>query len=146
GARAWIAEALGVAPSELLEAYRAAADNPLPWRELPAAAAPCRQVVAAAPLDLGALLPLPTHHALDAGAYITAGLVIARNPRTGRQNVSINRLQLQGPDRLGILILPRDLSQFYAAAEQAGQPLDVAIAIGVDPLTLLASQAIAPLD
>jgi 2,5-furandicarboxylate decarboxylase 1 len=146
GARAWIAEAMGVAPAELLGAFRAAADQPLPWREVPAADAPCRQIVHRGAIDLAALLPLPVHHELDAGSYITAGLVIARNPRTGRQNVSINRLQLQGPDRLGILILPRDLSQFYAAAEQAGQPLDVAIAIGVDPLTLLASQAIAPLD
>src|SRR5215216_2259059 len=31
-------------------------------------------------------------------------------------------------------------------AEQAGRPLPVAIVIGIDPLTLLASQAIAPLD
>ena len=31
-------------------------------------------------------------------------------------------------------------------AEAAGQPLDVAIVIGVDPLTLLASQAIVPID
>jgi len=144
--RAWIAEAMGVAPGELLARFRAAADRPVPWREVAAGDAPCRQVAHRDGIDLAALLPLPTHHEFDAGAYITAGLVIARNPRTGKQNVSINRLQLQGPDRLGILILPRDLSQFYAAAEQAGEPLDVAIAIGVDPLTLLASQAIVPLD
>ena len=31
-------------------------------------------------------------------------------------------------------------------AERGGQPLDVAIVIGVDPLTLLSSQAIAPID
>jgi 2,5-furandicarboxylate decarboxylase 1 len=31
-------------------------------------------------------------------------------------------------------------------AEEAGQPLDAAIVIGVDPLTLLASQAIVPID
>ncbi len=144
--RAWIAEAMGVAPAELLGRFRAAADAPLPWREVAAVDAPCRRVVHRAGIDLERLLPLPVHHELDAGAYITAGLVIARNPKTGKQNVSINRLQLQGPDRLGILILPRDLSQFYAAAEQAGQSLDVAIVIGVDPLTLLASQAIVPLD
>jgi 2,5-furandicarboxylate decarboxylase 1 len=35
---------------------------------------------------------------------------------------------------------------FFEMAEKEGQPLDVAIVIGVDPLTLLASQAIAPLD
>ncbi|MBV8166539.1 MAG: UbiD family decarboxylase [Alphaproteobacteria bacterium] len=146
GARAWIAEAMGIAPAALLDRYRAAADKPLPWREVVAGDAACQQVTHRSAIDLQTLLPLPTHHELDAGAYITAGLVIARNPKTGRQNVSINRLQVQGPDKLGILILPRDLSQFYAAAERDGQALDVAIAIGVDPLTLLASQAIAPLD
>jgi len=31
-------------------------------------------------------------------------------------------------------------------AERTGQPLDVAIVVGVDPLTLLSSQAIAPID
>jgi 2,5-furandicarboxylate decarboxylase 1 len=64
---------------------------------------------------------------------------------TGTRNVSIHRLQVLGPDRLGILILPRHLSHFYRAAEQAGKPLEVAIAIGVDPLLLLASQALTPL-
>jgi 2,5-furandicarboxylate decarboxylase 1 len=73
-------------------------------------------------------------------------LVIAANPKTGVQNVSINRIQINGPNRLGILILQRDLHRFYDAAEEAGEPLSVAIAIGVDPLTLLASQAILPID
>jgi 2,5-furandicarboxylate decarboxylase 1 len=41
--------------------------------------------------------------------------VIARNPKTGVQNVSINRIQIQGRDRLGVLILPRHLHAFFAA-------------------------------
>ena len=68
--------------------------------------------------------------------------MVARDPNTGARNVSMHRLQVLGPDRLGILILPRHLSHFYRAAEQAGKPLEVAIAIGVDPLLLLASQAL----
>jgi 2,5-furandicarboxylate decarboxylase 1 len=35
---------------------------------------------------------------------------------------------------------------FYEMAEEGGAPLDVAIVIGADPLTLLASQAIVPVD
>jgi 2,5-furandicarboxylate decarboxylase 1 len=35
---------------------------------------------------------------------------------------------------------------FYETAERADAPLDGAIAIGVDPLMLLASPAIAPID
>ena len=72
--------------------------------------------------------------------------MIARNPATGRQNVSIHRCQLSGPNRLGVLLLPRHTNMFFEMAERAGQPLEVAIVIGVDLLTLLASQAIVPLD
>jgi 2,5-furandicarboxylate decarboxylase 1 len=144
-ARSWMAEAIGVPDAELIARYQQAAAAPLPWHEVPRAKAACQEV-AVTDIDLARLLPMPTHNELDAGPYITAGLVIARNPRTGRQNVSINRLQMQGKDRLGILILPRDLNNFFAAAEGRDEALPVAIVIGVDPLTLLASQAIAPLD
>ena len=141
--RQWIAEAMGVEASEVLERFQDAALNPLPWREVKDA--PVHEIVHRA-VDLAKLLPLPVHNEHDSGAYITAGLLIARNPATGVQNVSIHRLQLSGPDRLGALLLPRHTHMFCEAAERAGQPLDVAIVIGVDPLTLLASQAIAPID
>ncbi|MCS0632215.1 UbiD family decarboxylase [Telluria mixta] len=146
--RAWIAEAMGVAESGLLAAFRQAADRPLPWREVDPGTAACQQVVHRmdAGSDLRALLPIPTHSEHDNGPYITAGLVIARNPLTGVQNVSINRIQVHGPDRMAILMLPRHLLAFYKAAESQGQALDVAVVIGADPLTLLASQAITPID
>ncbi|PTB17905.1 UbiD family decarboxylase [Trinickia symbiotica] len=144
--RAWIAEAMGVSEDALLRRFSDAAVHPLPWREVGQDEAACQQIVHTAGIDLYALLPIPTHSEHDNGPYITAGLVIARNPRTGIQNVSINRIQVHGPDRMGILMLPRHLHEFYSAAEANGEPLDVAIAIGVDPLTLLASQAITPID
>lgn len=142
-ARAWIAEAMGVAPAEMIARFAAAADNPIPCETV--AAAPVQAVVEER-VDLTRLLPLPTHNELDSGPYITAGLVVTRNPQTGAQNVAILRLQLSGPDRLGALVLPRQTAHFLALAEAAGADLPVAVAIGVDPLTLLASQAIAPLD
>lgn len=147
--RAWIAEAMGVPQSALLATFRTAAENPLPWREVAAGNAPCQQQVVRftdGPQDIARLLPIPTHSEHDSGAYITAGLVIARNPKTGIQNVSINRIQINGPDRMGVLLLPRHLHAFYQAAEENGDALDVAVVIGVDPMTLLASQAITPID
>ena len=117
-----------------------------PGRRCRRAEAPCQQVVHTSELDLHEVLPIPTHSEHDNGPYITAGLVIARNRRTGVQNVSINRIQVHGPDRMAILMLPRHLWAFQKAAEEAGEALDVAIVIGVDPLTLLASQAISPID
>jgi len=141
--RQWIAEAMGVEAGEVLARYQDAALNPLPCKEV--TSAPVQEIVHRE-VDLGKQLPLPVHNEHDNGAYITAGLLIARNPKTGVQNVSIHRLQLSGPNRLGALILPRHTYTFFDMAERAGQPLDVAIVVGVDPLTLLASQAIAPID
>ena len=144
--RAWIAEAMGIEESDLLARFRSAAEKPVASKLLDRVDAACQEVVHTSSIDLHALLPIPTHSEHDNGPYITAGLVIARNPRTGVQNVSINRIQVHGPDRMAILLLPRHLYAFQKAAEEAGDALDVAVAIGVDPLTMLASQAITPID
>lgn len=143
--RSWIAEAMGVAESELLATFREAAEQPLPSQLVPQAEAPCQQVVHRQP-DVRAVLPIPTHSEHDNGPYITAGMVIARNPATGVQNVSINRIQVHGKDRMAILMLPRHLYAFYKEAERRGEDLPIAIVIGADPLTLLASQAITQID
>jgi 2,5-furandicarboxylate decarboxylase 1 len=141
--RGWMAEAMGVEPAEVLARFQEAALNPLPCREQRSAAA---QEVVHRDVDLARLLPIPTHNEHDSGPYITAGLMITRNPRTGKQNVSIHRCQVSGPNRLGVLLLPRHAHMFFEMAEQQGKPLQAAIVVGVDPLTLLASQAIAPID
>ncbi len=142
--RGWMAEAMGVEPSEMLAAFQKAATHPTPWQEVKSA--PAQEVVHRAPLDLAKLLPVPTHNEHDGGPYIAAGIMIVRNPRTEKQNVSIHRCQLTGPNRLGVLVLPRHTFTFHRMAEEAGEPLDAAIVVGVDPLTLLASQAIVPID
>lgn len=144
-ARAWIAEAMGVPQSALLTYFREAAANPIRSNDVSRAHAPAQEVVHEQP-DLHALFPIPTHAEHDSGPYITAGLLIARNPQTGAQNVSINRVQVLQGARLQALLLPRHLAAYHRAAEALGQPLDVAIVIGVDPITLLASQAILPID
>ena len=141
--RGWMAEAMGVEPSEVLARFQDAALNPVPWVETKDAPA---QEVVHRQVDLAKILPLPTHNEHDYGPYISAGLMIVRNPRTGKQNVSIHRCQLTGPNRLGVLLLPRHTHTFFEMAEEAGEPLHAAIVVGIDPLTLLASQAIAPID
>jgi 2,5-furandicarboxylate decarboxylase 1 len=141
--RQWIAEAMGVDHGEMLTRFERAALRPLPCAET--AHAPVQEIVESSP-DLFRDLPLPTHNEHDSGPYITAGLIISKNPATGRQNVAIVRLQVSGPRRLGALLLPRHTNHFYEQMEARGEALPVAIVVGVDPLTLLASQAIAPLD
>lgn len=106
--------------------------------------APFKENVIQEGLDLLKQLPVPTYHEDDAGPYITGGLAIAKDPETGKRNVSIHRLQVLGKDTLGILMLPRHLKLCYEKAKTSGSPLEIAIVIGIDPLTLLASQAFLP--
>lgn len=141
--QAMFAKAVGVPVEKLGETVAAAQASPRDCVMVEKSRAPVKEVVELS-VDLGKL-PIPIHHEKDGGAYITAGVVIAKDPKTGVGNLAIHRLQVLGPNKLGILILPRHLSHFYRAAEAAGKPLEVAIAIGVDPILLLASQAIAPL-
>src|ERR1700689_2085930 len=141
--RSWIAESLGVPVNELLSRFQNAVRHPLPWVEVNTA--PVQEVVHR-DVDLLRLLPIPKHNEHDSGPYITAALLIARNPQTGIQNVSIHRCQVSGPDRIGVLLLPRHTRHCFRLAEEAGEALEIALVIGVHPACILASQAIAALD
>jgi len=141
--RALAAEALNVPESELLARFQEAVRNPISPVEVDHA--PMQEIVHRQ-VDLTSQLPVPTHNELDSGPYITAGLLISRNPETGIQNVSVHRCQVAESDKLTALLLPRNTLTYMNMAEENGQALEVAIVIGIDPCTLLASQAIMPLD
>ena len=96
-------------------------------------------------VDLGKI-PILTHYKRDGGAYITAGVVFARDPETGIQNASIHRMMVLDNKRLVIRIVPRNLYTYFQNAQKAGEDLDIAIAIGMDPAILLASTTSIPID
>ncbi|MBS0358790.1 MAG: UbiD family decarboxylase [Proteobacteria bacterium] len=144
--RSWVAEAMNVSTKDLLSHIQNALLHPLPWKIVNQEKAPVHQVIHDKNIDIKKLLPIVTHHEKDAGPYITSGLVHGLNLKTGKQNTSINRLQIHAPDKLGILMLPRDLYAYFSYAEQQGKPQPVTITIGHDPITKLASQVIAPRD
>ena len=91
-------------------------------------------------------LPILTHYKRDGGAYITAGVVFARDPKTGIQNASIHRMMVLDNERLVIRIVPRNLYTYFQNAKELGEDLEIAIAIGMDPAILLASTTSIPID
>ena len=91
-------------------------------------------------------IPILTHYKRDGGAYITAGVVFARDPETGIQNASIHRMMVLDNKRLVIRIVPRNLYTYFQRAQKLGEDLDIAIAIGMDPAILLASTTSIPID
>lgn len=95
--------------------------------------APVQEMVTTSGFDLGEMLPALFHAPKDGGRYITAGIVVVRDPETGIYNASYHRLQLLGPDRLGIkLDFGRHLRLAYERAQRLGKPLPVAVCIGAD--------------
>jgi len=105
--------------------------NPIPPQVVEDA--PVHEVVLTAGFDVRELIPALFHAPTDAGRYITAGIVVARDPVTGIYNASYHRLQLLGPDRLGIkLDFGRHLRLAYERAKEQGQSLEVAVCLGAD--------------
>lgn len=91
-------------------------------------------------IDLTRQIPIPYHNPGDGGPYITAGIAISRDPVTGRQNYSYNRLHLKEPRKLAIMMNEwRHIAWFYREAERRNEPLPIAIAIGVDPAVEIAA-------
>jgi 2,5-furandicarboxylate decarboxylase 1 len=139
--RAQLAQALGIANGDVLRAYIEALAKPIPPLEVPQDQAPVLEV--SLPDVRVDNLPAPHHHEGDSGRYLTAAVVVAKD-RDGHYNWSIHRLQINDARHLGMLILPRHLWRIFSQAEAENRDLPVALAIGLPPACLLASQAITP--
>lgn len=132
-----IALALGCEVAEVGARMAAATERPID-PTLHDGPPPCQEVVIKTP-DL-TRWPIPSHSPLDAGAFVTAGVVIARDPETGRHNLSYNRMQVYGPDRTGISMnIWRHLKGFFDTLEPRGQNLPFCVAIGPDPTVMMAA-------
>ena len=94
---------------------------------------PVQDVVHREGFDIGRLVPALHHAPGDAGRYVTAGIVVVRDPETGVYNASYHRLQLLGPDRMAIkLDFGRHLRLAFERAKARGEDLPVAVCVGAD--------------
>jgi 2,5-furandicarboxylate decarboxylase 1 len=84
---------------------------------------------------------LPIHQAgiRDGGPFIGSGLMISKNPETGRRNLSFHRLQMKDARKTGILLYPRHAWANYQMYEAMDEPMPVAIMIGHHPMYYFAA-------
>lgn len=85
--------------------------------------------------------PAPRFHALDGGRYIgTGGVLINQDQESGFVNMGTYRIQVHGPDRLGLWISPgqhgRLICQQYW---DQGKSCPVVATFGGDPVTFMAA-------
>ncbi len=143
GDRAMLALALGVRPEEAVTTFLERSRRRIP--PVMVGKAPVQEIVQTGDAVDLRKLPLVVHSEKDAGPYITAGLVVAKDPETGIRNVSYNRMMLRGPKELGIRMMPpQHLGQIYDMARAKGQSLQVAVVIGNHPAELIAGATTIP--
>ena len=88
--------------------------------------------------------PTPLWHELDGGRFIgTLGLVVTRDPDTGKRNVGIYRQQIIGKGETGLLAT-QQMGTMFQKYRALGEPMPIATAIGVAPEVLAAAVFHAP--
>ncbi len=134
--RELLAKAVNVKPEELADFVGKSLDNPLEPTLVDTA--PFQQNHIKNP-DIGSILPIPVFYGNK--RYLTASIVIANDPTTGRRNASIHRMMYLEKNKFAIRPIPqRHLHSFYMAALDSGKNyLDVAIVLGVHPAMELAA-------
>jgi UbiD family decarboxylase len=89
--------------------------------------------------------PILTYFSGDGGPYITSAVVVSEYE--GHINACVHRLMITGKDRLAARLVPgRHTHQLYQEALKRVEELPIAIAIGVDPLVLIAASTRVPPD
>lgn len=92
-------------------------------------------------------LPLLRVYPGDADKVITLGLMITKDPETKVVNVGVYRLQLHSKNTMTVQWLSvRGATRHLRKAAERGQKLEVAVAIGVDPLVIMAAATPLPVD
>ena len=88
------------------------------------------------------MLPILTCWPMDAGPYITLPLVFTRDPKTGQRNCGMYRIQKFDAQTTGMhWQIHKDAAEDWRGM---GDTLDVAVALGTDPITTYTATAPLP--
>ena len=144
GSRELLAILFKTTPEKVVEEYATRMQKPIEPNVEPSG--PVKEVVKKGSEVNLEEFPIVTHSPKDTGPYITSTVVVAKDPDTGIRNVSVNRLQLKGKNRLGFRMLPtNDLALIQKKLEEQGKEMEVAVAIGNHPFEFLAAAAKVPI-
>lgn len=141
GTRARVARALGVSEAEMLQHVASRLKTQIPTTPFKGGAARCQEVVITGDsLDVRKL-PFPLWNEGDAGAYITAGLVISRHPEFG-WNIAHHRGQIYGAKEIGVCVAPEHHLRFATDEARGRQErVEAAYVIGVRPTITIAASS-----
>lgn len=137
-----LALAMGVSEADLFKEY----SRRMKRRVKPkiVARGPVMEVIVERNPDILKEIPVLTHRERDASPYFSSAVTIARDPETGETGMGIYRIQVRGRNQVALNFQNPPLTDFLHKAEAKGKELEVAIVLGMDPLTFIASVFPAP--
>lgn len=111
--------------------------------------ASCQEVVTEENINLYELLPLFRINKYDGGCYFSKACIVSQDPddqdNIDTENVGIYRVQVQGPDTLGMQALAfHDFARHLRKSEERNESLPVAICLGNPPV--VSAMAATPLE
>ena len=108
---------------------------------------PCQQIILKENQVNLNNLPLIRPWPKDAGGIITLGLVITKDPETGVPNIGVYRLQRQSVNTMTVHWLSvRGGARHLRKAASMGKKLEIAVAIGVHPILVMAAATPIPVQ
>lgn len=109
--------------------------------------APCQEVIIKDNPSLD-MIPILKCWPQDGGKFITLPLVFTKNPKTGKRNVGMYRLQKYDSKTTGMHwhIHKNGADNYRDAKAQGNTRMEVAVAIGTDPVLTYAATAPLPRD
>jgi UbiD family decarboxylase len=128
-----LALALGCSIRELRGRYAEACEQPIK-PEIKKKGPVQEQVFIGTDVNLE-VLPQLVYHQDDAPQpYITGAIIVARDPETGKVNLSFHRLMIMNENTTAIFMARgKHLDRIYRRYESAGEPMPIAAFIGVHP-------------
>ena len=131
---------MGVTKENRLQHIMNAIGNPMEPKIV--SSGPVQENIIRSGIDLPGTFPVPTSNEKDSAPFITAGMLVVKDPESKEIHMAVRRFQINGRDEVNALISgasPLLLKQF-AALEEKNQPMECAIVLGYDAEYLLASQ------
>jgi 2,5-furandicarboxylate decarboxylase 1 len=129
-----IALYLGCDVQDIPRVYGEKLQNPIAPTEIERSAAAVKEVfIGEDEVDLSKL-PIPVHNELDGGPYLSAGVMMIRDPESGEINAGIYRHQIFNKKEMGVWFLgAHHGGLIYKKYKKQGKPAPIAIALGHHP-------------
>jgi len=131
-----LALALDTDEEHVLEALTARRERRI--KPTTVASAPCQEVVIDEDaVNLGAF-PIHLQHELDGAPYISAGVVVAKDPERDVCNLGVYRMMYRSRNQTGVdVTAPHKLRRYYQQSLKSGKKLEVAVVLGLPAIDIM---------